>query len=247
MPPERGPLARRSSNVVGPRSDGGHYSDNELDDTDLEGVLPHKSTPKGILKGSKLSIAGLQADEQVVRTIRSSPMQGFLAPAAEGPGEEGGLNPENRSVDLLHDGVNRNDGGDHEKKKSPNSFTSLNMSPTPLLEKIPVASPSSTSRLPDEDDNKITALGAVPRPDRSVTGGNTLQAPSNDSGKRIIERFMILHRNKYGGPFPLRYCQRCQHFQPRRTRHCKGCGFCVNKFDHHCFWIGGCVGEKNHP
>eukprot|EP00397_Hematodinium_sp_SG-2012_P017251 GEMP01017632.1.p1 GENE.GEMP01017632.1~~GEMP01017632.1.p1 ORF type:complete len:316 (+),score=46.15 GEMP01017632.1:54-1001(+) len=44
---------------------------------------------------------------------------------------------------------------------------------------------------------------------------------------------------------PLRYCQYCNMYQPRRTRHCKQCEKCILTFDHHCFWIGGCVGERN--
>jgi len=43
----------------------------------------------------------------------------------------------------------------------------------------------------------------------------------------------------------LRWCTKCDIYQPLRTKHCKECGRCVRTHDHHCPWIGNCVGENN--
>lgn len=47
----------------------------------------------------------------------------------------------------------------------------------------------------------------------------------------------------------LRFCHRCNVYQPLRAKHCNFCVRCVRTYDHHCYWIGmrACVdsGSEN--
>ncbi|KAL0207446.1 hypothetical protein P9112_012074 [Eukaryota sp. TZLM1-RC] len=48
-----------------------------------------------------------------------------------------------------------------------------------------------------------------------------------------------------GAP-PLRFCNKCQHYQVYRCKHCIHCNKCIDKYDHHCMWLGTCIGRRNH-
>mmetsp|Transcript_212 Transcript_212/g.416 ORF Transcript_212/g.416 Transcript_212/m.416 type:complete len:246 (-) Transcript_212:223-960(-) len=43
----------------------------------------------------------------------------------------------------------------------------------------------------------------------------------------------------------LKFCDRCNLYQPFGTHHCTDCGCCIEEHDHHCPWMGKCLGKKN--
>jgi len=43
----------------------------------------------------------------------------------------------------------------------------------------------------------------------------------------------------------VRYCEKCEAWQPPRSSHCKHCKRCVLLRDQHCPWFNGCIGFGN--
>lgn len=85
----------------------------------------------------------------------------------------------------------------------------------------PLATTTSTSAIADEG-----TAGTNDSTDNAVYYVPQVQLPNGES-------------------IDLRYCDKCNIYQPIRTRHCHDCGRCTRCFDHHCPWIGNCVGENN--
>ncbi|KAF4690381.1 hypothetical protein FOZ60_000260 [Perkinsus olseni] len=80
-------------------------------------------------------------------------------------------------------------------------------------------------------------------PSEGPSASETRQrTPEPDSGHSDDEPGEPVPR-QFG--IPLRYCKKCEAWQPLRCKHCADCNRCVRTHDHHCVWLGTCVGENN--